>query len=110
MDVLIRGYPDLNTIVKKISMTVLGTVLITLVIPSALAEAQANFQVQGSEWYRSDTNNLSSGTYPAQYGGHVSILNPLGTGTILGNITYRIDAENISSYDDMQSQKNRREK
>jgi len=102
MDVLTRGYPDLNTIVKKISMIVLGTVLFILVIPSALAAPGAYFQVQGTEWYRSDANDLYPGTYPVQYGGSVSILNPPGSGTVLGNITYRVDAENITSYNDMQ--------
>ena len=91
-----------NSVWKKISMMVLGTVLIILLMPSALAAPRANLQIQGTEWYRSDTSDLYSGTYPAQYSGSVSILNYPDTGTILGNITYRIDAENITSYNDMQ--------
>jgi len=87
---------------KKISMLVLGTVLILLLTPGALAAPRANLQIQGTEWYRSDTGDLYPGTYPAQYSGSVSILNYPDTGTILGNITYRIDAENITSYNDMQ--------
>ena len=54
------------------------------------------------EWYRTDANDLYPGIYPAHYGGSVSILNPPASGTVLGNITYRIDAENITSYNHMQ--------
>ncbi|MCJ7770228.1 hypothetical protein MUP37_01485, partial [Candidatus Bathyarchaeota archaeon] len=97
-----RGNFNLNNLMKKIPMIILGMVLITLIMPSALAAARANLQIQGTEWYRFDTDDLYSGTYPAQYSGSVSIMNYPDTGTILGNITYRIDAENITSYNDMQ--------
>jgi len=100
------GNPDLRNIMKnigkKISMIFLGMVLIILFIPVSFAAPGANFQVQGTEWYRSNANDLYPGTYPAQYGGSVSILNYPGTGTVLGNITYRVDAENVTSYNDMQ--------
>jgi len=96
------GNHNLNILVKKIPMIILGIILISILMPSALAAPRANLQVQGTEWYRSDTSDLYPGTYPAQYSGSVSILNYPDTGTILGNITYRIDAENITSYNDMQ--------
>ena len=75
--------------------------LFLLIIPVA-AIPRANFQTQGTEWYRSNTNDLYPGTYPVQYGGSVSIQNFAGSGTVLGNITYRIDADSITSYNDMQ--------
>ena len=75
--------------------------LFLMIIPVA-AIPRANFQIQETEWYRSDTNDLYPGIYPAQHGGSVSVLNYPSTGTILGNITYRIVADNITSYNDMQ--------
>jgi PKD repeat protein len=75
--------------------------LLLMIIPVA-AIPRANFQIQETEWYRSDTDDLYPGTYPALYGGSVSILNYPSTGTILGNLTYRIEADNITSYNDMQ--------
>ena len=74
--------------------------LFVMVTPGTAAQPRANFQTQGTEWFRSNNNSLYNGTYIVQYGYSVSIYNYNNTPeTVLGNITYAIDADNIIQYD-----------
>ncbi len=60
------------------------------------ANPEANFQVQGGEWVRSDNDSLLSGTHIVQYTYGVSIFNREDDShTVLGNITYTSDADNV---------------
>jgi hypothetical protein len=95
--------PDLNNKVKKNLLVLLGTILLFLQIFAVQAAPQAIFVTQGSENVRTSGNDFYHGTYPAQYGYFVSIQNsPDDSGTVLGNIVYAIDADNIIEYDQMQ--------
>jgi hypothetical protein len=61
---------------------------------------QAIFQTQGTEWVNSNNNDFYNGSYLLQYGYSVSIQNmPDTSDTILGNISYGINADNIIDYD-----------
>ena len=73
--------------------------LFFMINPVAGAQPRANFATQGTEWFRSNNNSLYKGTYIVQYGYSVSIHNYNNTPeTVLGNITYGFDAENIITY------------
>ncbi|MCZ7402833.1 MAG: hypothetical protein O8C61_11490 [Candidatus Methanoperedens sp.] len=65
---------------------------------SFIQEAQgdygmANFQIQGDEWASSDNDSISSGIHLAQGFYGISVFNQ--GGSVLGNITYTLDADNI---------------
>lgn len=64
------------------------------------AHPEANFQIQGNEWVRSDNDSLLSGVHNAQYTYGVSVFNlDDDSDTVLGNITYTLDADNIVDID-----------
>jgi len=95
--------PDLNDMVKKNLLVLLGAILLILQIYAVQAAPQAIFVTHGGEKVRTSSNDFYPGTYPAQYGYFVSIQNtPDDSGTVLGNIAYAIDADNIIEYDQMQ--------
>ena len=74
-------------------------ILLFLMMNPVAAQPRANFQTQGTEFVRSNNNSLSNGTYIVQYGYSVSIYNYNNTPeTVLGNITYSMDADNIIQY------------
>jgi hypothetical protein len=98
-----RNNPVLHNKVKKYLLVLLGTILLFLQIYAVQAAPQAIFVTQGGEKVRTSGNDFYNGTYPAQYSYFVSIQNtPDDSGTVLGNITYAIDADNIIEYDQMQ--------
>ena len=85
---------------QKSQILLLGTLILIILISHVQAVPQANFQTQGTEWFKSDVNDLYKGTYQVQYGYSLSIYNfKDDSGTVLGNISYRIDADNIIDYD-----------
>ena len=103
MRMLYCGIPVLRNKMKKNLLVILGTILLILQIYAVQAAPQAIFVTHGSEKVRTSGNDFYPGTYPAQYGYFVSIQNtPDDSGTVLGNITYEIDADNIIEYDQMQ--------
>ncbi len=84
---------------------VVRSIILIGLIFSFIQEAQgyptANFQTQGSEWVRSDNDSLFSGIHLAQYTYSVSVFNLKDDShTVLGNITYTLDGDNIVDMDD----------
>jgi len=91
-----------NTIPEKRSAEcrIVCLLLLFLLIIPVVAIPRANFQTQGTESFKSNNDSLFKGNYIVQYGYSVSIQNYDNTpDTILGNITYGFDADNIIQYD-----------
>lgn len=74
--------------------------LIFGIIQIVQAHPEANFQIQGNEWVKSNNDSLLSGIHRVQYTYGVSVFNlDDDSDTVLGNITYTLDADNIVSID-----------
>jgi len=102
MGELMRNNPDLKNIGKTILLVLMGISFLIIQV-SAFQNPTANFVTHGSENVRTSSNDFYNGTYPAQYGYFISIQNvDDDSDTVLGNITYAIDADNIIKYDQMQ--------
>jgi len=67
-------------------------------IVPAQGYATANFQTQGDEWVSSNNDSISSGIHLAQVTYGISVFN--SGNTVMGNITYTLDADNIVDMDD----------